>query len=142
MLFVYLAAKSDIKSIFGQLAFCKEFSTPFIKDTRMGYCLTTMEIALKLLAEEQDLIKIEPDEVESVSDVPLWVAKRTSFKQISSRKSIDIRKGSFNLVMDGNILEEVVNNTFKKQRMTIVGNKNMKPNSMRQSMVIPSSRML
>jgi len=76
MLFVYLATKSDIKSIFGQLAFCKEFSTPYIKDTRMGYCLTTMEIALKLLIEEKDLIKIEPDEVASVNDIPLWISKR------------------------------------------------------------------
>jgi len=108
----------------------------------MGYCLTSMEIALKLLSDEQDLIKIEPDEVESVSDVPLWVAKRNSIKSISSRRSIDIRQGSFNLVMDGNILEEVANNSFKKQRMTMVAKKNMKPNSMRQSLVLPNSRML
>ena len=108
----------------------------------MGYCLTSMEIALKMLSDEQDLIKIEPDEVESVSDVPLWVAKLNSIKSISSRRSIDIRQGSFNLVMDGNILEEVANNSFKKQRMTMVAKKNMKPNSMRQSLVLPNSRML
>jgi hypothetical protein len=108
----------------------------------MGYCLTTMEIALKLLSDEPDLVRIEADEVESVSDVPLWVAKRNSIKTISSRRSIELRQGSFNLVMDGNILEDVVNNSFKKQRMTMVAKKNIKPNSMRQSMVLPNSRML
>ena len=58
MLFVYIVAKANINSVHAQLAFCKEFSTPYIKDTRMGYCLTTMEIALKLLTDEPDLIKI------------------------------------------------------------------------------------
>ena len=101
-----------------------------------------MEIALKLLSDEPDLIKIEADEVESVGDVPLWVVKRNSIKTISSRRSIDLKKGSFNLVIDGNILEDVVNNSFKKQRMTMVAKKNIKPNSMRQSMVLPNSRML
>ena len=46
MLYVYIAAKAQIKNIFAHLQFCKEFSTPYIKTTRVGYCLTTMEVAL------------------------------------------------------------------------------------------------
>lgn len=69
MLFVFIAAKANINNIFAQLAFCKEFSTNFIKDTRMGYCLTTMEIALKLLIDEPDLIKIE----EETATAPSWL---------------------------------------------------------------------
>lgn len=56
MLYVYIAAKAGVKNIFAHLQFCAEFSTPFIKTTRVGYCLTTMEVALKLLVDEKDLI--------------------------------------------------------------------------------------
>lgn len=59
MLYVYIAAKSQIKNLFAQVQFCKEFSTPYIKTTRMGYCLTTMEVALTLLTEEAELINME-----------------------------------------------------------------------------------
>lgn len=62
MLYVYIAAKSQIKNLFAQVAFCKEFSTPYIKTTRMGYCLTTMEVALTLLTEEAELIDMAADD--------------------------------------------------------------------------------
>jgi hypothetical protein len=64
MLYVYIAAKAQIKNIFAHLQFCKEFSTPYIKTTRVGYCLTTMEVALKLLTEEENLINIEEEKEE------------------------------------------------------------------------------
>jgi hypothetical protein len=56
MLYVYLCAKAKAEHIFAHLYFCKEFSTPYIKTTRVGYCLTTMEVALNLLLDEPDLI--------------------------------------------------------------------------------------
>lgn len=76
----------------------------------MGYCLTTMEIALKLLTEEKDLIKIERDDTDAYEN------KRNSIKNVvrQTRQSIKIDRQSFSLNMDGNILEEVANNTFKQ----------------------------
>ena len=59
MLHVYICAKSGLKNLFANLNFCTEFSTPYIKTTRVGYCLTTMEVALKLLCEEKDLIDMK-----------------------------------------------------------------------------------
>ena len=61
MLYVYIAGKAKINNLFAHLQFCKEFSTPFIKTTRIGYCLTTMEVALQLLTDEDDLI--QPEEI-------------------------------------------------------------------------------
>jgi len=75
MLFVFILTKVKISNIFAQLAFCKEFSTNYIKDTRMGYCLTTMEIALKLLVDEPNLIKIED---ETATAPVSWVQRRNS----------------------------------------------------------------
>ena len=76
----------------------------------MGYCLTTMEIALKLLTEEKELIKIERDDTDAYEN------KRNSIKNVvrQTRQSIKIDRQSFSLNMDGNILEEVANNTFKQ----------------------------
>lgn len=42
----------------------------------MGYCLTTMEIALKLLTEEKELIKIERDDTDAYEN------KRNSIKNV------------------------------------------------------------
>ncbi len=65
MLYVYVAAKAQIKNIFAHLQFCKEFSTPYIKTTRVGYCLTTMEVALTLLTDEKDLINMQENDQRS-----------------------------------------------------------------------------
>ena len=56
MLYVYICARAQLHNIKAHLHFCKEFSTPFMKTTRMGYCLTTLEVALTLLVEEEGLI--------------------------------------------------------------------------------------
>jgi hypothetical protein len=57
MLFVYIAARAAIKNIYGHIAFIKEFSTPYVlTTTRMGYCLTTLEVALNLICEAKDAI--------------------------------------------------------------------------------------
>jgi hypothetical protein len=62
MLYVYIAAKSKLDSIFAHLQFCKEFSTPFIKQTRFGYCLTTLEVALTLLNDDQAVVNMSDDD--------------------------------------------------------------------------------
>ena len=59
MLYVYIAAKCNISNLFAQVQFCKEFSTPYVKTTKMGYCLTTMEVALTLLVDEPELIDMD-----------------------------------------------------------------------------------
>jgi hypothetical protein len=51
MIYVYIAAKARVPNLFAQIQLAKAFATPFIKTTRFGYCLTTLEIALKLVIE-------------------------------------------------------------------------------------------
>lgn len=60
MVFIYILchAQRSLPDIFAQLVFCKEFSTPFVKSTKVGYSLTTLEIALTLLSEQEDLIDL------------------------------------------------------------------------------------
>jgi hypothetical protein len=56
MIYVYIAAKAAVPNMFGQIQLAKAFTTPYIRTTRFGYCCTTLEIALKLLSENEDLI--------------------------------------------------------------------------------------
>lgn len=53
----------------------------------MGYCLTTMDIALKLLSDEPDLIKIEEETVTA----PSWIEKRNSIIGVSVRHTISLK---------------------------------------------------
>jgi hypothetical protein len=109
MLYVYIAAKSEMKNIFAHLHFCKEFSTPFIKTTRVGYCLTTMEVALQLLTEEENLITMdeEPDIVDDSHFTKLREQKRMSIR-LSVRKSLSgARPEKFSLRMSENVLAPI-----------------------------------
>jgi len=63
MIYVYIAAKARVPNLFAQIQLAKAFATPFIRTTRYGYCLTTLEIALKLL-NENDFIAENVDEEE------------------------------------------------------------------------------
>ena len=56
MIYVYIIAKSKIRNLFAHLHMCQEFSTNYVMTTRVGYCYTTMEIALTMLLENSDLI--------------------------------------------------------------------------------------
>ena len=56
MIYVYIIAKSKLRNLFAHLHMCQEFSTNYVMTTRVGYCYTTMEIALTMLLENSDLI--------------------------------------------------------------------------------------
>jgi len=49
MLYVYIVGRSGLRDIYAHIQFCIEFSTDYIKTTRVGYSLTTLEVALNLL---------------------------------------------------------------------------------------------
>lgn len=84
-----------------------------------------MEIALKLLVEEEDLIKIDCTESDQ--------KKRNSIKMIGN--SVKMNSQSFSLDMSGNILDELANNNFKKARASFAIT-NRRGGSMTQSMLL------
>ena len=63
MIYVYVASKARIGDLFAHINLAKAFATPFIRTTRFGYCLTTLEIALKLLTENEDIVPGAGDDV-------------------------------------------------------------------------------
>ena len=65
MIFAYIVCLARVQSLFAHIQFCKEFSTPNMTQTRYGYCLTTLEVAVTLLADEKDLIQMEDEQPEA-----------------------------------------------------------------------------
>lgn len=46
MIYSYIVLQSKVRHLFAQLKLMNAFATPFVKSTKLGYCLTTLEIAL------------------------------------------------------------------------------------------------
>jgi len=95
MIYVYVASKARIGNLFAHINLAKAFATPFIRTTRFGYCLTTLEIALKLLTENEDIVPgagddpitdAAADQVD-FDDDNLW-QERASRVTMSMRQSI------------------------------------------------------
>lgn len=112
MLYVYICARAQLHNIKAHLHFCKEFSTPFMKTTRMGYCLTTLEVALTLLVEEEGLISPLKTEAEQESEEDHFAKMQREFrKSITERVSFSLQKRntdkSFTLNIQSNALNEL-----------------------------------
>ncbi len=61
-----------------------EFSTPYVRNTRMGYCLTTLEIALNHILginKEELFAGDELEDVRSARSSNNWVESRRSITQ-------------------------------------------------------------
>ena len=48
MIYIYMTVKAGfaVQDLFAQIKFMSEFTTPYVRNTRMGYCVTTLEIAI------------------------------------------------------------------------------------------------
>jgi hypothetical protein len=46
MIFIYVCVRSRINDMFAHVKIMNEFSTPFVRTTKLGYVMSTMEVAL------------------------------------------------------------------------------------------------
>jgi ligand-binding sensor protein len=102
ILLIYIAGKAAVKNIFAYVSFIKDFSTPYVlTTTRMGFCLTSLEVALNLICEKKDAIAaIETDEG-SLKDTE-WqerfkIVKEASVRMTKSINSISNTDNSLEL---------------------------------------------
>ena len=59
LVYIYIIIQAHILDIFAQIRFINEFLTPPIKSSKLGYCITTLEIAaahINSLSKEELLI--------------------------------------------------------------------------------------
>lgn len=75
-----------------------EFSTPYVRNTKLGYCLTTLEIALNhilsLTKDDFDVV----DDGDFFSEGSIWSESRRSLTQ-SLRESLSMSLRSNSLVI-------------------------------------------
>jgi Vacuolar sorting protein 9 (VPS9) domain len=46
MIYIYATIKAGCNDLFAQIKFINDFSTPYVKSTKLGYCATTLEVAI------------------------------------------------------------------------------------------------
>ena len=46
MIYIYVTIKSCVVDLFAQIKLIHEFSTPFVRNTKLGYCTTTLDVAI------------------------------------------------------------------------------------------------
>jgi hypothetical protein len=61
MIFIYICVRCRINELFAHVKIMNEFSTPFVRTTKLGYVMSTMEVALNhiLNLDKEDLITDE-----------------------------------------------------------------------------------
>jgi Vacuolar sorting protein 9 (VPS9) domain len=46
MIYIFITINAQVPDLFAQIKFMNSFATPFVRTTKLGYCLTTLEIAV------------------------------------------------------------------------------------------------
>lgn len=71
MIYIYVTVKSKFLDIFAQIKFINEFSTPFVRSTKLGYCSTTLEIAINhiLMLTREDIFEKQGPEAHNTGDL-------------------------------------------------------------------------
>ena len=64
MIYQYVCIKANISGLFAAIKFCREFSTTFIRNTRLGYCLVTLEMGLNQMIEFPEQIGVGTEDEE------------------------------------------------------------------------------
>lgn len=119
LIYEYILAKSWIKDLQAHIQMCFEFSTPFLKQTRVGYCLTTIQMAMTMLTEQTDLINIRDSEGSSDNspdDDAHWQQRRMSMAQSIHIALESNQQDEFALEMPENILQNTVQDVQIRKR--------------------------
>ena len=101
MIYIYMTVKAGfaVQDLLAQIKFMSEFTTPYVRNTRMGYCVTTLEIAINhILGLSKDEIFWEKEQ----SFENVWNEERRTLTQsfrdsssLSSRASSLVIKDGF-----------------------------------------------
>ena len=88
MIYIYATIKSEMKDMFAQIKFINDFSTPYVKSTKLGYCTTTLEVAINhiLMLSYEELFPSHGPEVQPAGNQEIDIM----LNQVSERKNPQI----------------------------------------------------
>ena len=77
MIYQYVCIKANVPNLFAALKLCSEFSTTFIRNTKLGYCLVALEMGLNQLVDYPELIGVSDENEEE----PAWEQRTRTISQ-------------------------------------------------------------
>ena len=88
MIYIYATIKSEMKDLFAQIKFVNDFSTPYVKSTKLGYCTTTLEVAINhiLMLSYEELFPSHGPESQPAGNQEIDIM----LSQVSERKNPSI----------------------------------------------------
>jgi hypothetical protein len=116
LIYEYILAKCALRDLHAHIQLCFEFSTPFLKTTKYGYCLTTMQMAMTMLTEKSELIDVRVIEDDfSDEEEETWRAKHRSISQSVAEIFNQREDRTFSLGVPDNILSNVLDSAVKRR---------------------------
>lgn len=83
LIYEYILAKSIVRELQSHIQLCFEFSTPYLKNTKYGYCLTTIQMAMTMLTDKSETInaRVSDGDSDSLDDEMDFQARRDGLSQ-------------------------------------------------------------
>jgi hypothetical protein len=98
MIYIYITvkAKTNVADLFAHVKFMNEFSTPYVRNNKLGYCLTTLEIALNhiLNLSKEDFIINDDDRFSESRGSIMSMGKRSLTQSIRESLTLSMRTNS------------------------------------------------
>lgn len=114
LIYEYILAKCSVRDLYAHIQLCFEFSTPFLKTTKLGYCLTTIQMAMAMLTDNELIEMEEEDE----KDEEAFYRRSREFSQSFSAAYNRQEKETltFQLNVPEKILQNKLESTSKQAR--------------------------
>ena len=120
MIYIYVTIASAVQDLFAQIKFINEFSTPFVRTTKLGYCTTTLEVAVNQIismSKDELIVHEGPEQIQTESDQffnqatnkrpskrGIWNEERRSLSH-SLRESLSMSSRAASLVIENDAID-------------------------------------
>jgi hypothetical protein len=117
LIYEYILTRTNILDLAAHIQLCYDFSTPFLKTTKYGYCWTTIDMAMTLLTETSESFS-EPGSEEQKGGEML-ILSRDARSVISANINTALKtskEARFSLDVQENILSNIVDSVKNRSK--------------------------
>jgi len=127
-IYEYILVKCQIRDLQAHIQLCSEFSTSFLKTTKFGYCLATIQMAMTMLTEKNDRIDVRviDDDDDDEEDEENWRSRQKSLSVSIHEVAMMVTQQdtSFKLGVPENILSNKLESVAEAKRKRASNNFN------------------
>lgn len=95
MIYIYiLLQQTQLQDVFAQIKFVNEFLTPYVRNSKLGYCMTTLEIAvmqINMLSRDELVVPSYSDNLKTSNESDTFFHQASNLRQkiMDSRQSFN-----------------------------------------------------